>query len=114
MRTQQPKPQIPYRSEGFAWAPTIVLQEQLTDALELARRVFQRRENRRPLLTCQANDLRPEQKSRLESASQRPSDDRGEFANDPLPDLDSTQEYRNQPLCCFGESASRLTRLAAP
>ena len=53
-------------SEAFAWAPTILGQEQLTDALELARRILQRGENRRPLLTCQAHDLRPEQESRLE------------------------------------------------
>ena len=77
---------------------TIVGQEKLTDALELDRRLFQRGEDCLPLRTCQANDLRLEQKSRLEFPSQRPTNDRGEFANDPVPNLDSTQQHRNQPI----------------
>ena len=98
--SELPEAKSPHRSEGFAWAPTIVGQEKLTDALELDRRLFQRGEDCLPLRTCQANDLRLEQKSRLQFPSQRPTNDRGEFANDPVPNLDSTQQHRNQPICC--------------
>ena len=88
--SELPEAKSPHRSEGFAWAPTIVGQEKLTDALELDRRLFQHGEDCLPLRTCQADDLRLEQKSRLEFPSQRPTNDRDEFANDPVPNFDST------------------------